>query len=177
MSDRGVYAVPSAEKLSYRNTFYHQKPKLDITVIDPALEGIFDFIISSDVFEHIEPPVSRAFENARGLLKQGVPIFSVPYSKDDGTKEHFPDLNTNEIKKKENEFILINITKDGVEQKFNNLVFHGGHGSTLKLRIFSESLLMKEFRQGSAMYVFTTSPVTESASYGSTTGLSLLRQI
>src|SRR5918997_4002416 len=31
MSDWDGYAVPLAEKFNYRNTYYHQEPKLDIT--------------------------------------------------------------------------------------------------------------------------------------------------
>jgi len=146
MSDWREYAVPLAEKLGYKNTYYHQEPKLDIVSIDRALEGTLDFILSTDVFEHIKPPVSSAFENARKLLKPGgVMVFSVPYTKGDKTEEHFPELHTYEIVKKENDAILINITKDGAEQTFNNLVFHGGDGSTLEMRLFSESSLMEEF--------------------------------
>jgi SAM-dependent methyltransferase len=90
MSDWDGYAIQLSGKLNYRNTYYHQEPKLDITRSDPSLEGAFDFIISSDVFEHVPPPISKAFENTRKLLKpDGVLIFSVPYSKDEKTVEHF----------------------------------------------------------------------------------------
>ncbi|MGH9903496.1 MAG: hypothetical protein ACRD68_16940, partial [Pyrinomonadaceae bacterium] len=53
MSDWDGYAAPLALKLGYQNTYYHQEPKLDITSIEPALESTLDFIISSDVFEHV----------------------------------------------------------------------------------------------------------------------------
>ena len=39
MSDWEGYAGPLAGKFDYTNTYYHQEPHLDITDIDPALEG------------------------------------------------------------------------------------------------------------------------------------------
>ena len=107
---------------------------------------MFDFIISSDVFEHVPPPVSIAFANARKLLKPGgVLVFTVPYIKDGKTREHFPDLYKYEIIKKGSRCFLKNTTRDGVEQIFDNLVFHGGAGATLEMRVFSESSLREEF--------------------------------
>ncbi len=148
MSDWNGHATLLKQKLCYKNTYYHKDPKLDITSIAPALEETLDFIISSDVFEHILPPVSIAFENARKLLKpNGVFIFSVPYTKDGKTIEHFPDLYKYEIEKKGDGYILKNITRDGVEQIFDNLVFHGGEGSTLEMRVFSEASLLEEFQK------------------------------
>ena len=50
--------------------FLHKEPRLDITSVDASLHGQFDFIISTEVFEHVAAPVSRAFENARDMLGQ-----------------------------------------------------------------------------------------------------------
>src|SRR4051794_16712557 len=80
LSDWEGYSERLTEKFTYTNTFYVQLPRLDITAIDPALEGSADFLISGDVFEHIPPPVSLAFENSRRLLKDnGVLLLTVPY--------------------------------------------------------------------------------------------------
>lgn len=148
MTDWIGYAGALEKKLGYKNTYYHKPPKLDITSIDSDIEGTLDFVISSDVFEHVEPPVSRAFENIRKLLKpNGVFIFSVPYNKDEATKEHFPDLYNYEIIETEGAHILKNITKSGVEQTYDNLVFHGGAGATLEMRCFSEASIKEEFRK------------------------------
>jgi SAM-dependent methyltransferase len=145
MSDWEGYAVPLARKLSYKNTYYHGRPYLDITRIDPRLENTLDFLISSDVFEHVAPPVSVAFENAYKLLKpRGLFIFTAPYSKNEQTKEHFPELYDYRIIKNGGRSILKNLTKDGREQVFEDLVFHGGAGLTLEMRVFSEASLMKE---------------------------------
>lgn len=148
MSDWDGYAIPLSRKFNYRNTYYHQEPKFDITRFDPTLEGAFDFIISSDVFEHVPPPISKAFENIRKLLKpSGVLIFTVPYSKDERTVEHFPDLYDYRIIETGGHHILRNVTRNGVLQTFDDLIFHGGAGATLEMRLFSESSLREEFRR------------------------------
>jgi SAM-dependent methyltransferase len=146
MSDWEEYAERLKHKLNYRNTYYHKEPKLDIISIPSDLEGKFDFIISTDVFEHVEPPISIAFENTRNFLKpNGVFIFSVPYLKEGKTIEHFPELYRYEIIKNNDSCFLKNITRNGVEQIYNHLVFHGGEGTSLEMRSFSESSLMEEF--------------------------------
>lgn len=143
MSGWHGYGQALGERLGYRNTYYHMEPKLDITAIDPSLLGTLDFVISSDVFEHVAPPVSIAFENTRRLLKPGgVLIVTVPYTKEAGTKEHFPDLYQYEIVKEGDDFVLINTTRSGERQVFRNLVFHGGPGTTLEMRVFSEKSLV-----------------------------------
>lgn len=147
MSDWDGYAIPMASKLEYENTFYHKEPKLDITKIDMSREGTLDFIISTDVFEHVESPVSIAFQNARKLLKpNGVFIFSVPYTlNSDFTKEHFTDLHDYKMIEVEGSYELHNITQGGETQIFKDLVLHGGEGDTLEMRLFSLNSLQQEF--------------------------------
>lgn len=146
MSDWEEYAECLKHKLDYKNTYYNKEPKLDITSIPADFEQKVDFIISTDVFEHVEPPISTAFENTYKLLKaNGVLIFSVPYLKEGKTIEHFPELYRYEIIKDSKGYILKNITRNGAEQVYDHLVFHGGEGTTLEMRIFSESSLLEEF--------------------------------
>jgi SAM-dependent methyltransferase len=144
MSCWNGYAAPLSRLTGFRNTFYHQEPRLDITHIEDTDLRSLDFIISSDVFEHIEPPVDRAFSNVRKLLDDdGVFVFSAPFvapgEKDVPTVEHYPDLFDYEIIKNNDTFVLKNTTKDGRVQRFDHLVFHGGPGTTLEMRLFSES--------------------------------------
>src|SRR5258708_30366905 len=69
LSDQASYAVPLASKFDYTNTYYDREPRLDITQAHPDRYGAYDFILSSDVFEHIAAPVERAFGEAYRLLK------------------------------------------------------------------------------------------------------------
>jgi len=142
MSDSDIYAVPLSKNFSYKNTYYHREPRLDITSLAPEMHESAHFVISSEVFEHVPRPVDIAFENLFKLLKTGgICIFSVPYNKDGTTKEHFPELFEYSIIQKNGKKVLVNKTKDGVMQLFKNLRFHGGRGATLEMRTFSESSL------------------------------------
>lgn len=143
------YAGPLAERFDYTNTFYHQAPRLDITNIDESQVGQFDFITSTDVFEHVAPPVSRAFVNARRLLKpDGVLVFSVPYRRPtrwwQRTTEHYPDLHDYSIVRGEEGVCLRNVTRAGKVQIFPDPVFHGGEGATLEMRVFSQRSLIRQ---------------------------------
>ena len=139
MSDAPRLAAPLERHLSYRNTFFHQEPRLDIQ--RPAVEhlGAYDFVICSDVFEHVDPPVEPAFANLRRLLKPGgLLVFTVPFSLQGETVEHFPELHRYTIEDRSGNFVLVNTTRDGRRQEHANLIFHGGPGNTLELRLFSE---------------------------------------
>lgn len=140
MSDTDSYALRLPGKLAYRNTFYHREPRLDIEKPDPRDTHRFDFIISSDVMEHVAPPVLDSFINLRRLLRLGgALVLTVPFRMDGPTVEHFPELYEYRLEGSEGKFTLHNRTRDGRFQAFNDLVFHGGHGSTLEMRVFSMS--------------------------------------
>ncbi|WP_309921959.1 methyltransferase domain-containing protein [Caballeronia sp. LZ033] len=150
MSCWEVYVYRLMHKIHYTNTYYHQEPFLDITNIDPAMEGTLDFIVSTDVFEHVAPPVSKAFENARRLLKEdGVFILSVPFGDADATQpetiEWFPNLNDWHLENPEaDKWILHNTTIDGKHEVFEDLCFHGGPGTTLEMRRFVKHDLIRQ---------------------------------
>lgn len=149
MSDWEGYANPLEMSLSYQNTFYHKEPKLDITKIPIEKERTLDFIISADVYEHIETPVSRAFENTKKLLKPGGSfIFTIPFTLEgDETVEHFPELYQYKILQDEKgEYFLENYTKENSKQIYKNLIFHGGPGSTLEMRVFSKNSVIRELK-------------------------------
>lgn len=146
LSDWDGFSVGLAQKFSYTNTYFHQEPFLDITSVNPSQYGQYDFIVASDVFEHISPPVSKAFENARRLLKpNGVMIFTVPYVAGEST-EHFPELNQLSLEKRKNNWVLVNSTPDGKVQEFTDLIFHGGPGTVLEMRVFGKDSLMRHAR-------------------------------
>ena len=147
MSGAATYAVGLERKLGYTNTFLHKTPRLDITAPDSRWYGRCDFIISSDVFEHVARPVGRAFENALRLLKPGgVLVLTVPYVKTGQTVEHFPELNDWHIEHRDGRRVLVNKTDDGHCKHYDGLVFHGGEGETLEMRVFSEAGVLDELR-------------------------------
>lgn len=148
LSDFGPYARQLEDKLDYVNTYYHAQPRLDITDVPADRNAAYDFIIASDVFEHVAPPVSRAFANARRLLRPGgVVIFTVPFTLEAATIEHFPDLHDYRLLETPQGWRLENRTVDGRRQVYDDLIFHGGAGSTLEMRLFSRAALEREFAQ------------------------------
>ena len=144
LSDWDEYARRLAERFDYTNTYYHQEPRLDITEVGDDQAATCDFVISTDVFEHVLSPVSRAFVGARKLLKPGgVLVLTVPYSLDAQTKEHFPELHDWRLEREGADWVLRNRRPDGSEDEFRSLIFHGGPGSTLEMRLFCRDDLVK----------------------------------
>ncbi len=140
MSDWLGYAANLALKLDYTNTFYHKEPFLDIVAVSPDQLGQYDFLISTDVFEHVPPPVFRAFSGSYTLLKPGgLIVLTVPFTDVTQTVEHFPDLDTFKIIELGSGYLLVNRDKKGQLSVRNNLVFHGGPGDTLEMRVFSRN--------------------------------------
>ncbi len=52
MSEWANISKPLENRYKFRNTFYHSEPKLDILNPSPSDFGAYDFVISSEVFEH-----------------------------------------------------------------------------------------------------------------------------
>ncbi len=144
IGDSEIYSERLEEKLGYHNTFFHREPRLDIAHPPESEFGQYDFVISSEVFEHVVPPVEAAFQNVCRLLRpNGVFVFTVPYSLKKSTVEHFPELHEYAIARLGDRHVLVNRTREGTVRIYENLVFHGGPGSTLEMRVFSESDLRR----------------------------------
>jgi SAM-dependent methyltransferase len=144
LSDWYGLAAGLARKLGYANTYYHKEPFLDIATKQGLQHDLYDFIISSDVFEHVCPPISTAFVNAYNLLKPGgVMILTVPYT-DGATREHFPSISTCTVQKEDSVWTLTGMTSEGRTEKFANLVFHGGPGTTVEFRLFGKDSMMRD---------------------------------
>jgi hypothetical protein len=145
VSDEELYARFLRKKFAYTNTYYHQEPYLDITQVGTDRQPCADFVLCSDVLEHVTPPVSRAFDGLFALLKPGgIAIITVPFSLEAQTREHFPELHDFRLTQENGTWVLHNRCSDGRNQIFRDLVFHGGPGRTLEMRVFSESQLVRE---------------------------------
>jgi len=143
MADQAECASLLESRFDYRNTFFHEAPRFDISQ-PPEEGGIFDFILAGDIFEHVAPPVERSLANACALLKpHGFLAMTVPYSLEATTREHFAELHEFGLLTVGRQLALVNRTRTGEWQVFEDLAFHGGHGSTLELRLFSEAALRK----------------------------------
>ena len=132
-------------KKRYTNFHYHMDPKLDITSVRTGLLNSSDIVSCSEVLEHVEPPIQKAFDGLYHLLKaEGVLILSVPHTDLNGKHvEHFPVMTESRITTQEIGFVLEGINGDGKLVEFEDLTFHGGIGATLEYRIFSQESLEK----------------------------------
>jgi SAM-dependent methyltransferase len=148
MSDWPGYADLLRKKFSYENTFYNQEPKLDIKNLNEKYVGRHDFVICSDVFEHILTPLHQGFDNLFRLLRPGGKlVFSVPYTRTAQTVEHYPGLRDYEILDFRGTKIMVNRDDTGCLQVYDKLVFHGGEGTTLEMRIFCEVDVLSQLEQ------------------------------
>jgi SAM-dependent methyltransferase len=140
ISDSDIYSGRLKTHFSYTNTFFDRKPLFDLTRPDEKEFGKYDFVICSDVLEHVPQPLDVALRALAGLLKPaGVLILTAPYSLDEGTVEHFTGLHETGLAEINSKPVLVNRAADGHYQVFDRLVFHGGQGSTLEMRVFSEA--------------------------------------
>lgn len=147
MSDWPGYATMLSERFAYVNTFYDQDPKLDIQNIEASFLDAYDFVISTDVFEHILQPLQNGFDNLRRIIKPGGHlVFSVPYTRTETTLEHFPDLHDFKIIDFYGTRVLLNKTRSGSYQVYDKLIFHGGSGSTLEMRLFCEADILRRLQ-------------------------------
>lgn len=137
MTDHEGYAAILAEKFDYTNTHYDRPPRFDFTEHHPELAGTYDFILSADVLEHIAQPVDRALEEVRLLLKPhgffGITVYCNPA---DDLHEHFPDLYQYRLVPLGDSFVLVNRKRDGSLEITDDVIFHGGTGSTIEMRDF-----------------------------------------
>lgn len=148
LSDWHEFASRLATKVDYTNTFFHAEPFLDICNPPADRTGTLDFLIASEVFEHVPPPPARAFAASAMLLKPGGwLVLTVPFTNEPETREHFPDLADYRIVEIGGERILVNRRGPGDIDVRTGLVFHGGAGETLEMRVFARPALLRHLEE------------------------------
>lgn len=107
-----------------------------------------------------------AFDNLQRILRPGgFTVFTVPWAPDGHTREHYPNLHEWKIIERENRRVLINRTRDGIIEEFENPVFHDGAGQVLEMRLFSQNDLVAHFRNAGFEQV-EIAAVEENLEYG-----------
>lgn len=158
-SDWEGFAKTLATKVDYKNTYYDAEPMLDLKKPPRGLLGRLDFIICSEVLEHITPPVQPAFEGLHELLRPGgFALITVPFQIGKGTVEHFKDLHKWTLCAVDDRQVLVNRKIDGQYEVFDELVFHGGRGSTLEMRIFGQDDLVNHLEKAGFVVRFAGDP-------------------
>jgi SAM-dependent methyltransferase len=128
LTDPFSIATPLADRFTYVNTFFDTEPHFDIRSSDSPL-GELDFLIASEVFEHIEPPVSVAFRNAGRLLKPGgIFLLTTPWVCDGLERDVLPELYDWKLDYTDGHCSIMNRTRTGAVQWFRNIQPGGGTG-------------------------------------------------
>lgn len=138
-------ALTRIYKKRYTNYHYHIEPKLDITDVSQSLCASADIVSCSEVLEHVQPPIQKAFDGLYQILKpDGVVVLSVPHTDINGEHiEHFPVMTDSGLFERGSRYVLVGRGLDGQMFEFLDLTFHGGIGTTLEYRIFSQKSLIK----------------------------------
>lgn len=154
ISDLPLLAGPFKRLFTYTNTYYHQEPSLDLTAPPPPDLGLFDFIVCSEVLEHVSAPVDRAFHSLACLLKpSGFLILTVPFGLDEHSVDHFPRATSLKVMEVDGKPVAVGHYPDGSYHVHDNLIFHGGHGSTLELRLFCRADLESQLASAGFTHV------------------------
>jgi len=145
LSDSPAYSEILAGLVDYTNTFLHREPYLDITSIDPGLEGLHDFVISSDVLEHVMQPIDRAFANLLRLLRPGgLCLLTVPYVNHCLTVEHYPGMVDSTLEQENGRTVARITLADGSTRIDRRPIVHLGEGEVLELREWSRLGLKRD---------------------------------
>jgi SAM-dependent methyltransferase len=148
-SDSDIYGAELARIFSYTNTFYHTDPLLDIMKAESVANyQPVDFVVCSDVLEHVPPPAITAFNNLRRLVRpDGVLILTVPYLEGYETIEHYPHLyKWKTVELGDGHHAVVNLRRGDISRPdrvpyiecFPRPEYHGGPGEILEMRLFGE---------------------------------------
>jgi SAM-dependent methyltransferase len=131
LTDPEPIATRLAERFTYCNTYLDASPRLDVRV-DASPFGALDFLVASEVFEHVEPPVTDAFQNAARLLKpSGVLLLTVPWVWDGDGGDVLPALHDWKLARVDGKWVIIDRLPDGQTIEFHNPTFDGSEGPSL----------------------------------------------
>lgn len=135
-SDHPALASRLPSRFLYTNTHLEKYPFLDVLQPPKEVLGDFEFVICSDVMEHVEPPYQRGFDGLASLLRPGgFAVVSVPLTQGDGegTVEFYPGLRSFEVVEGP---AVRWIDAEGEEHLDESPEMHGGDGLVLAFRRF-----------------------------------------
>jgi SAM-dependent methyltransferase len=131
LTDPEPLATEMAARFNYRNTYLTSEPQFDIR-FDPSPLGDLDFLIASEVFEHVEPPVSHAFQNAARLLKNsGILLLTTPWVWEGDPATAIPQLYDWRLEKDGDDWTIFNRRADDRIERFSKMSFDGSPGPSL----------------------------------------------
>lgn len=150
ISDADLVAntLKNKRNVRYVNTFFDERPRLDISAPRAKYNNSADIVICSDVLEHVMFPVQSAIRGLYKILKPGgYVVVTVPYTFHEPNQEHFPWMKSYEASQNnDGSWRVLGIAFDGTAREVKNPIFHGGPGNTLEMRLLSRAELISNFR-------------------------------
>jgi hypothetical protein len=139
----------SQKNVHYVNTFVDEGTRLDVIRPPKAFLSWADFLISSDVLEHVPFPTNQALLGKFNVLKPGGwLLLTVPYSAKGPSVEHYPwmvDYET--VMVSPGSFKVIGVDRTGSQREVRDPIFHGGPGKTLEMRQLAVDVVIDELQR------------------------------
>jgi len=172
ISDDYRLATRLGQLFSYTNSFFHRFPLLDLCAPPPEALRSFDFVVCSDVLEHVPAPVDQALVGLRLLLRDGgfavvsIPTYEVLVEHGllrhvgrtgQETLEYYPGLVDWEMS--DGRFLWRD--SEGNRQIDDHPEIHGGDGATVAFRLWAITDLAK--RLLSAGFASVVAPTQQPA--------------
>lgn len=146
VSDDFVIAGRFGQVWTYTNTFYDDFPHLDVRDVPSRLFERNEFIVCSDVLEHVDPPLEDALLGLRRMLKpNGFVVISVPMNGTAESDEYYPGLVDWELVWKQGSPELHWRDSFGTKHVDSSPEMHGGRGQTIAFRSFGHRSLSDLF--------------------------------
>lgn len=147
LSDMPPVAPALHSRWDYTNTYLHRFPRVDITTPPDDLVGELEFVICSDVLEHVPPPVELALERLLSCLRPGgFAVVTVP-TRVVQTAEHYPGLREHEVRQDAEEEPSVAWRDAAGEWHVDHSPdVHGGPGQTLAFRDWAATDLLARLR-------------------------------
>lgn len=141
ISDSTVLSRALFSRYSYVPTYFHGAPYLDITAPDAGyLAEPVEFVVCSDVLEHVPPPADMAFVQLRRLLKPGgFAVITVPLGDATVSNEYYPGMVDGEFEGESWRWY----DNHGNSHLDTDPEIHGGDGRTIAFRAFGEAQVIE----------------------------------
>lgn len=137
LSDSPDFFAFFSRKWDVSNVFYHKYPVLDLFSVPDAAKKSFNFVVCSDVLEHVGGSPLAALEGLRALLKPGgAAVVTVPIGDPVETVEHYPGMV--DYKVLDGPAVQWR-DESGTVTVDNNPEMHGGDGLVVAFRRFGKS--------------------------------------
>lgn len=141
ISDQSGYSAHFARSTTYLNTWFHQEPFRDLMNLATFGGAEYDYVTCSEVLEHVNQPAGEALRTIFSILRPGgVAILTTPTAPG-RTTEHYPALTRHEVFPTTDGWRLRGDLPDGAEFTSDAVIFHGGPGSTVEMRVWGSDSL------------------------------------